>query len=503
MIDQHWSLAEKFLKKGFWLYLFSFIIAPMGYIIKIIISGEISVSELWILYWIISLVTLISTYNDLWMTESLKHFIPQYVAKKNYDKVKSILFYALFTQIITSILIASIFYFWADFIANNYFKTQTAKETLKIFAFFFIGINIFQTINNFFLAVQDTLYFKITEFLRMAFIMLSVLFIFLWDIWSLYNYSLSWLIWLYAWILLVLVLFYNKYYKAFLSTANILFDKKLFVKIFKYAWLVFLWASAWTILGQMDMQMVIYMLWTTDAWYYTNYLSIIWIPFIIIGPIFAFLFPVFSELYSKKDYKKIKLMKGILTNNFLVIWIMFNIFFFIFAEIIAFTLFWEKFIQSWIILKYSILLLVFNFLLQINFNLMAWIGKVIERVKIITMAIIFNFILNVILIKFIWVSWAALATWIGWVLIFILSEFFLWKKYFMHLDWKLILRNIFLMSLLGIFFYYYLIEIFSWMWRIESFFSLAWVFLIWFWFFAITNYSSGKKFILEVKKIRK
>jgi hypothetical protein len=45
VIEQHQSLSEKFLRKGFWLYLFSFIIAPMGYIIKVIISGELSVSE--------------------------------------------------------------------------------------------------------------------------------------------------------------------------------------------------------------------------------------------------------------------------------------------------------------------------------------------------------------------------------------------------------------------------------------------------------------------------
>jgi hypothetical protein len=38
MIDQHGSLGEKFLKKGFWLYLFSFIVAPFGYLVKIIIS---------------------------------------------------------------------------------------------------------------------------------------------------------------------------------------------------------------------------------------------------------------------------------------------------------------------------------------------------------------------------------------------------------------------------------------------------------------------------------
>ena len=45
MIDVHSSLSEKFLKKGFWLYFFAFIIAPIGYLIKIILSNELKVEE--------------------------------------------------------------------------------------------------------------------------------------------------------------------------------------------------------------------------------------------------------------------------------------------------------------------------------------------------------------------------------------------------------------------------------------------------------------------------
>jgi Na+-driven multidrug efflux pump len=61
------------------------------------------------------------------MSESLKHFIPKYVTEKRYDKVKSILFYALFVQIFTSFIISLFFFFGADFIATHYFKTEVAK----------------------------------------------------------------------------------------------------------------------------------------------------------------------------------------------------------------------------------------------------------------------------------------------------------------------------------------------------------------------------------------
>ncbi|RKW24879.1 hypothetical protein D8B46_00550, partial [Candidatus Gracilibacteria bacterium] len=249
MIEEYKSLSEKFLKKGFWLYFFSLIIGPVGYITKIMISEKITVSELGILYGIISLVTLISTYNDLGFTESLKHFIPKFVTEKNYDKVKSVLFYALFAQITTSLIIAAGFYFGADFIAENYFKSQEAKEILEIFAFFFIGINIFQTINNFFLAVQDAFAYKLTEFFRMIFILFSVIFVFFGNYSSLINYSYSWLIGLYIGIIITLFIFYKKYYKKYFSESKILIEKNLIKNITKYALLVSLGAQVGVLLS--------------------------------------------------------------------------------------------------------------------------------------------------------------------------------------------------------------------------------------------------------------
>ncbi len=503
MIEQYNSLAEKFIRKGFWLYIFWFIIWPIWYIIKIIISWELSVSDVWVLYGIISLVTLISAYNDLWMTESLKHFLPKYVTEKDYTKAKSIIFYALFAQVISSLIIASIFWFWSDFLANNYFKSEAASDVLKVFAFFFIWINIFQTLNNFFIAVQDTFSHKITELIRMMFILIFVVSIFFLDLSSLLNFSFSWLVWLYVWILVTIYVFYKKYYKKYFKNTKIVIDKKEIKTVSKYAFMVFIWAWAATILWQIDMQMIIYMLGTTDAWYYTNYLSIIWIPFIIIAPIFAFLFPVFSEFHSKWDHSKIKIVKDIFTKNFILIAIMFNIFFFVYSNTLTYTLFGEKFITSWEILKYSILLLVFNFLLQINFNIMAGIWKVKQRVQIVFIAIVFNFIMNLILINTIWVYWAALATWLWWILIWLLSEIYLWKQYFINFDYISIIKNTVILWVLWTLIYKYIIPYFWELSRLESLFFLAISFFIWTWVFVVSNLKDFKFFILEIKKLKK
>ena len=458
MIEQHKTLSEKFIKKWFWLYLFSFIIAPIWYIIKIILSGNLQVEELWIIYWIISLVTIIWAFNDFWLTESLKHFIPIYSQEKKYNKIKSILFYSFLIQIITSIIIASIFYFWSNFIALNYFKSINASNILKIFSLFFIWINIFQLITTFLLSVQNTFYTKLVDLVRISFSFIFILLFTIFDIWNIIIYSWWWIIWLYIWILFWIFIFFIKYYKKYFSKVDIIFSKKLFLKTFKYAIFIFLWAQAWTILSQIDMQMIIYLLWSIDTWYYTVYLSIIWIPFLVITPIFQFLLPVFSELHWKKQENKIISLKQDLSKNFIIIWLFIIWFFFVFSEVISVILFWENYIKSWVILKYSILFLIFNFLLQINFNILAWIWRVKERVKIISLAIIFNFILNIILLKYIWVYWAALATWLWWTLIWFLSERYLGKRYKIDYNFWNIIKNILIFWTLSTFTYIFLIE---------------------------------------------
>ncbi|ATU04838.1 hypothetical protein BKN14_00040 [Candidatus Gracilibacteria bacterium HOT-871] len=502
MIDEHKSLSEKFIKKGFWLYIFSLIIGPIGYITKIIISEKITVSELGVLYGIISLVTLISTYNDLGVTESLKHFIPKFVTEKNYDKVKSVLFYALFAQIATSIFIALFFFFGADFIAENYFKTSEAKEILRIFAFFFIGINIFQTINNFFIAVQDSFSYKLTEFFRMIFILFSVLFVFLGDYSSLVNYSYSWLIGLYIGILITLFIFYKKYYKKYFSKSKILVEKSLIKTVGKYSLLVAIGAQVGVLLSQIDMQMIIWLLNTESAGLYTNYLSIINIPFLVLGPIFMILMPIFSELSSKGENKKLKIIKQSFSNIFVIIGIIFNGFMFVFGPQIASVLFGAKYWDSGVILQYSILFLVFNFLLQINFNLMAGIGEVKQRVKILGIAIFFNFVLNLIFIKSLGVYGASLATGFGWILIWFLSEKFLKKEFSTNFDFKIIGKNFTFFVILGAGFWYFFAPFLENLGRIKSFFALAGLGILWGMIFIFINKDMFKNFIFEVKKLR-
>lgn len=502
MIEQHWSLAEKFIKKWFWLYLFSFIVAPFWYIIKIILSTDLKVDEIWIIYGVMSLMVLLSSFNDLWMAESMNKFIPEYITKKRYDKVKSIIVYAMLTQLVTWSIIFLLFFFWADFLAKNYFHDIRSIIIIKTFSFFFLWSTFIHVLLVFFQAVQNTFIQKFTELLRMTFILWFTLYMFVTEVWDLYHYSLSWVIWLYFGVIVAFIFFYIKYYKVYLRNVKINYSKELFIKIIKYAVIVFLWTQASTLLSQVDMQMIIYILWNTDAWYYTNYLSIIWIPFVIIWPIFSFLFPVFSEMIAKEEHHKIKVIKSIFTKNFLSLSIVFSILFFVFWTIIATVLFWDKFYMSWVILQYSIFFLSFNFLLQINFNILASNWKIKERLYIILKALLFNTIWNIILIKILWVWWSALATWLWWILIWYLSEKEL-KEYHTKFDYLYLFKNILVFLLIWLFMYIYLVPYINDIDRtINKLLALTFISTIYFIIYAIINISDFKYFYKEIRKIK-
>ncbi len=501
MIDQHDSLWEKFLRKWFWLYLFSFLAAPLWYIIKIIISWDLRVEEIWIIYGVMSLMILLSSFNDFWMTESLNKFIPEYVTHKKYDRVKTILSYAFAVQMTTGILIFFIFFLGAEFLSLHYFKDAASLEVIQIFAVFFLWINIFQIMNTLFQATQDTFNQKITEFLRMFFVVIATVMIFFLDMWNIIHYSFAWIVGLFFGIWISFVIFWKKYYLPYLKNVEILYDKKLFLSILKYAFLVFLWSQVTVILSQIDMQMIIYMLGNRDAWFYTNYLSIIGIPFILIGPIFGMMFPIFSEMYAKKEFDKIQLVKSIFSKTFLSFSIVFSVLFFVFWPQIAFILFGEKFIFSGEILQWSILFLSFLFIFQINLCIFAATGKIITRFYIMLFGLGFNILTNIIFISLYWVVWAALATGIGWLVLWGISEYFV-KEYNGSYDIVYLLKNSIIFGGIWALLWMFVLPSFAWLSRGIAFWYFCGISLMYFLIYVLINKKDFLYFWSEVRKLR-
>ena len=98
-------------------------------------------------------------------------------------------------------------------------------------------------------------------------------------------------------------------------------------------------ANVGMLLSQIDMQMVVYMLGVEAAGYYTNYLSLIRIPFLFLLPGVYFLFPVFSDLMKRGEERKVIAIHAFCYELFTILGLMMTSFFMLFGTTLTTTLF--------------------------------------------------------------------------------------------------------------------------------------------------------------------
>ncbi len=160
-------LGQKLIKKGFWLYFFTAIILPTGYLIRIVISQSLPVEEVGLLYTIIGFMGVLSGYNDLGLTGALVYYIPNLWIEKSKGKILGLISLASLAQITTTIAISLFLWFGGDWLAMNYFHNSDAAPLLRRFIWYFAGINIIQVIQVIFKSFQDVIREKSIEAVRL------------------------------------------------------------------------------------------------------------------------------------------------------------------------------------------------------------------------------------------------------------------------------------------------------------------------------------------------
>lgn len=444
-------LANKLLKKGFWLYIFAYLIWPAGYLTRVILSNSLSVSDIWILYSIMGFLWLLSSYSGLGLGWSLSYFLPKYYIQWKFDSIKTSIIMNIVVQAITTFIIIAILRFGANWLSIHYFHSPEAALILKYLCFYFLGLKTLWLLQKIFISFQGTFHFKSTDFVRVTSILFFTLLFFLLSKWNIITYSLSWIFGIGVALILAINFFIKKYKHLLQWPMNL--DSKEIKTFWKYSLWTFLGMNAAILMGQIDQQMVVILMWPKSAGLYSNYLSLWQISTIIIWPIFWLLFPLFTELLERKDNKKTKILQDFLYTYLTTFAISMSILFFVLGPEIATILFWIKFIDSWYLLQFSALFLFIWILLNVNFSLLAAMGEIKKKVKILWIAAIINVSLNLLLIPLFGLYWVLIAT-IVWSLFMLIYSNNIIKKRFPISRQKLFLgKNIFLFVFLWIIIY--------------------------------------------------
>lgn len=417
-------LQTKLIRNGFWMYFFSFLVAPTWYLIKIMIAGTLTVEEIWLFYSILGLVTILAAYNDLGLTEALQYYLPHYLIDKKYNESKSIFVYTLLLQLVSGILIWWWLFLGAERLSLQYFKTMDALPILQFFSLYFILLNISQALNSFFIATQHVKRSQWLEAIRMRTVAAGTGAVLLRGTLSLQSFALLrmggvivaclvWFFWL------------NRLFGTLLSQATILWDKALFHKQRKYGIRVMIGAGTGTLFGQINQQFALYYLWAQAAGYWAYYLSFYTIIGVITSPLISYLFPLLNELYKKWHQEKIDYLFKLLFIGIVLFWIIGWVLGYFLAEPVAVLLFWEQFRQSGILFQHYAPFIFTIPLFGILFQDIASRGLVKQRVWILTLWLLANTIASFILGHQFGLTWLVYAQLI-WNIVLIIG----WWWYF-------------------------------------------------------------------------
>ncbi|MBS8121532.1 oligosaccharide flippase family protein [Candidatus Vampirococcus lugosii] len=500
------TLAKKLLTKGFWLYFFAFIIAPTGYLIRTILSNDLGVSDIGIIYSLLGLVSILVIYGDLGNKGALNYFIPKFLAKGEDKKVGFLIGYTIIFQIFFSIIISLLIYFGADVISNIYLDSYASKTFIYYIIAYFILLNLYGLVNNILNSFQEIFYQRFSNAIRMWLIFAFTLSFFLFENGSIENYFLTWILGgVIAFVLSCIFLYIKALKKVKLQKIDISYNKDTLKSFHSYGLWALLGGQAGVVMGQIDLQMVLFLAGTESAGYYTNFKSLFMIQGMFIGPIMQLFLPIITELIEKKENFKIKILQNIYYNYFGIIFFALGVFFLLFGDIVSIVLFGDHFLLSGILLQFIALFLVLKVLFQFNFVVINAYGKPKNRVKIIAFAALVNILINGALIPFIGVYGAVISSIIAWFMMFLFSFIYIYKKnpiilyrgfLFGNIVYFLIVGLI-LYSLKGIFFEYTNSA------RYENLLYLMIAFAIFGLGFLIINYKSLLKLKKEVVKIRK
>ncbi len=254
-------------------------------------------------------------------------------------------------------------------------------------------------------------------------------------------YAPAWIFGLGMGIAVSLVPLYRSYWRAYLAHVPTAITRRELGQFVRYALWVVLTANVTMILAQVDMQIVLLLLGTREAGYYSNYLSLINIPFIFSVPAIHFLFPVIAHMDDETARKKIRILKGAFTRAFVVFGLLSGGFLFAFSEPMAVLFFGEAYRASGVILAYSSLLIVFNLLLQLNFQILGATDRMKIRMIILIVGLVVNIGASLALIEGLGTSGVSLGVAIAWVVMYGLSEYVL-KKEASELRILFIIKNI-------------------------------------------------------------
>jgi O-antigen/teichoic acid export membrane protein len=173
--------------------------------------------------------------------------------------------------------------------------------------------------------------------------------------------------------------------------------------------------------------LIVLRLGTEAAWYFSNRSSLMQIYTIVLGPVLGLVFPITSQLLAEWDQQKYQLYQKILFKGVFLVSIPLGVMFVSFWPSVAQILFGDAFVLSWQLAQISGRFIRANVIVSVCFGFLAGNGMVMQRVKLLSVVVCLNVLMNFLFVKvlWLWLTGFILSVSLTWIILSVLSLYLL------------------------------------------------------------------------------
>ncbi len=416
------SHTKAALKNSYKVFVLTAVAILVGYLLRIYLSRALSIEDFGLFYAVTAFVALFVTLQDFGAGISLAKFISEFAVKKLYTQIKSSILIVLVIQLVILLICNAAVFIFADAISLMFFKTIEASIVLKLLMLSLLFSSVFRIFQFTFQGFQRMKLFAIVEPVRisLAFV-LSVLLIYMGIIGVAYAYFLA--------AVITTVVFFLPFLKMFDGFFKIEANmtKKLTKKLMLFATPVFIGTVASFAILYIDTIMISFFMTLRDVGLYQVAIPTSQFLWVFVTTISMVLFPMITELYTKKKTELVGTNISIFANISFFVTIPFAVILMAFPEIIVSFLFGHDYIGSVAALRILVVGSLFYSIFYLFQNSLMAIGKPTISTRIIIEIAVFNFILNLLFIPMFGIIGAAVTSTLSYFLASLISYRYLKK----------------------------------------------------------------------------
>lgn len=420
------SLANRVKKDFSIIFVMSLFSGLAGFLSRVIMARNLTTAEYGLFFAVFAFISFFSAFKNLGLNQTITKFIPEFLHKKQYSKIKGSIILALVIELTISGIILIPIMLLSKYLAVHLFRNNMAP-------FVIISICIFYWLRPFgYLGAyisagfQKMRYFGVVNLVKSTFVLAFILVGF--------NFMKSIKIPSMAFaispILLAIVYIPLIKYKIFpkFTKTKAEINKKLATKLVKFGLPIMSMIAAGFILSYVDSIMLTYFKDLIQVGLYNAALPLIEALRYIDLALATVILPLSSELWIKKEYKELSSLLSKICKYLCVILILISLLLIIFAPYILTVLFGEKYVPATTALRILSVGVIFCAISKINMTTLVGIGEPNLSRNIIFTASITNILLNLIFIPWLGIIGASITTTSCYILMMFLSRYYVKRE---------------------------------------------------------------------------